>query len=367
VGVDIDDTPVDDPMSDEDTGPIVMMPPAPAAPASFRPRPGSRPGPQGTPRPQSDRAAMDNEFAMELDRLARRGDPTALPQFRAALSHPAPVVQIAAARGLSELGTTDDVPQLIALLEVHAPEHARPAMIHALGAIADARAVRPLLDIVRDPRMRELHAAAAAALGRIGAREALPYLDALYLSPDANVRTAAALAAEAIRLGRSRETYDPIARLEELLVRIDALLAASSGAGGTDPRLGILDPIAALTDLGVTWNGTVPYDLARWAVWCNRPASALRWASSRGWHFLSLADALALRAALTVGQADPGAWLPIMASEFGDHQVYVPRSYREGLVYSCFSDEPIRPAGPGKSLVDQAAAIIDAWITLSIA
>jgi hypothetical protein len=36
-------------------------------------------------------------------------------------------------------------------------------------------------------------------------------------------------------------------------------------------------------------------------------------------------------------------------------------------VYSCFSDEPIRPAGPGKSLVDQAAAIIDAWTTLSIA
>jgi hypothetical protein len=367
VGVDIDDTPIDDPMSDEDTGPIVMMPPAPPVAAPSRARPGSRPGAQGTPRPQSDRGAQDSDFAMELDRMARRGDPAALPHFRAALSHPSPMVQIVAARGLAELGTTDDVPQLIALLEVHAPEHARPAMIHALGAIADVRAVRPLLDIVRDPRVRDFHAAAAGALGRIGAREALPYLDALQISPDHAVRSAAALAAEAIRLGRSRETYDPIARLEELLVRLDTLLAASSGAGGVDPRIGILDPIGALGDLGVTWNGNVPHDLARWAVWCNRPASALRWAASRGWHFLSLSDALALRAALTVGQADPGAWLPIMASEFGDHQVYVPRSYREGLVYSCFSDEPIRPAGPGKPLVEQAAAIIDAWTTLSMA
>jgi hypothetical protein len=239
-------------------------------------------------------------------------------------------------------------------------------MIHALGALADIQAVPALLDIVRDPRVRELHAAAAAALGRIGSRDALPYLDVLDQSPDQAVRTAAALAAQAIRLGRSRETYDPIARLAESLTRLDALLGSSSGGGAVDPRIGILDPIGALRDLGVTWNGNVPHDLSRWAVWCNRPASALRWAASRGWHFLALADALALRAALTVGQADAGPWLPIMASDFGDHQVYVPRSYREGLVYSCFSDEPIRAAGPGKPLVEQVAAIIDAWTTLSI-
>jgi hypothetical protein len=55
-----------------------------------------------------------------------------------------------------------------------------------------------------------------------------------------------------------------------------------------------------------------------------------------------------------------------MASEFGDHQVYVPRSYREGVVYSVFSDEPIRPAGDCKPLVDHASAIIDAWTTLNL-
>ena len=239
-------------------------------------------------------------------------------------------------------------------------------MVAALGALGDPAAVPALIDIMRDPREAQLHAATAEAVGRIGARAALPYLDALAHARDLAVRDAAGVAAEAIRLGRSRETYDPIARLEECLGRFDSLLRTPRLDDTSDPRIEIIDPIAALIAVGVDFEGVVPHDLAVWARWCNRPASALRWAASRGWHFLSLSDALALRAALRFGNADDGPWLPIMASEFGDHQVYVPRSYREGVVYSIFSDEPIRPAGDCKPLVDHAAAVIDAWTTLNL-
>jgi hypothetical protein len=333
----------------DDTGPIVMMP----LPAMVAAR-----------RAERERLDDDGELALELERMARRGERSALRHFRAALAHPAAVVQIAAARGIAEVGSTDDIPRLIEQLERHAVPSARPAMIAALGSIADESALPALIDVLRDPREVYLHAAAAEAVGRIGSRNALPYLDALAHARDLAVRDAAGVAAEAIRLGRSRETYDPIARLEECLSRFDSLLRAPRLDDTSDPRIEIVDPIAALTDLGVTYDGAVPHDLVVWTRWCNRPASALRWAASRGWHFLSLSDALALRAALRLGDADEGPWLPIMASEFGDHQVYFPRSYREGVVYSVFSDEPIRPAGDCKPLVDHAAAIIDAWTTL---
>lgn len=318
------------------------------------------------PETEIDHGVDDGELAMELERLARLGYSGALRHFRSALDHPAAIVQIAAARGIAECGTAEDVAIVVMQLREHAAPSARPALIAALGALGDPAALPALIDILRDPREVRVHAAAAEAVGRIGSRSALPYLDALAHATDLAVRDAAALAAGAIRLGRSRETYDPIARLEECLARFDSLLRAPRLDDTSDPRIEIIDPIAALLAVGVGYEGVIPHDLAVWARWCNRPASALRWAASRGWHFLSLSDALALRAALRFGDADDGPWLPIMASEFGDHQVYVPRSYREGVVYSVFSDEPFRPAGDCKPLVDHAAAVIDAWTTLNL-
>jgi hypothetical protein len=318
------------------------------------------------PATELERVVDDGDLAVELDRLARHGDPQALRHFRSALGHPAAVVQIAAAAGIAECGNHEDIPALLEQLRSHAPAAARPAMIAALGAVGDLRCVPALIEIVREPREHQLHAVTAAALGRLGAHAALPFLDDLAASRERGVREAAAVASQAIRLGRSRETYEPIARLAESLARFDSLLAHPSGGDTSDPRLAMVDPIGALTQLGVSYDGTVPHDLAVWARWCNRPAPALRWASSRGWHFLSLADALALRAALRLGDADAGPWLPIMASDFGDHQVYVPRSYREGVVYSVFSDERFRLGGDCKPLVDHAHAIIDAWTTLRL-
>jgi len=336
---------------DGDTGPIVMLP----LPPMIKARPAT----------EIERVADDGEIAAELERMMHHGDPAALRHFRNALAHPASVVQIAAAGGLGECGTPEDVPALLDQLRHHAPTTARPAMITALGRIGDPACVPVLRELVRDARERAVHAAAAEALGRIADPATLPDLDALAASPDGGIRAAAARAAAAIRLGRSRETYDPLARLHESLARFDALLGAERSEL-SDPRLELVDPDAALIAVGVCYDGVVPRDLAVWARWCNRPASALRWASSRGWHFLSLADALTTRAALRLADSDAGPWLPIMASDFGDHQVYVPRSHREGVVYSVFSDEPLRPAGAAKTLADHAAAVVDAWTTLRL-
>jgi hypothetical protein len=361
-------------VDDGDTGPIMCLP-VPAVMMAHRPRATAEPEPpdqrtSGSARPNrtstdSGLITDDRDIAAELERLSHQGEVAALHHFRSALVHPAAVVQIAGAVGLGEHGTPEDVPQLVARLAV-APATARRAIVVALGKLAGAAAVPALIDLVRDPRERVLHADVAEALGRIGARAALPYLDALGAgaSTDEATREAAERASAAIRLQRSRETYDPLARLDESLARLDALLGTAAHPDAHD----IADPPSALLRLGVTYEGVIPRDLQRWAAWCNRPATDLTWAASRGWHFLSLADALAIRAALQLGgaDADSGPWLPIMASEFGDHQVYVPKSYREGVVYSVFHDEPFRPAGPAKTLADHAAAIIDAWTTLQL-
>jgi hypothetical protein len=336
----------------DDTGPIVMLP----LPPTVRTRPPTA----------NDGVADDEDLAFDLARLTGLGADVALPHLRSALVHPAAVVRIAAARGLAELGTSDDLPALIHQLRTSAPALARPAIVDAIGALGDATCVPVLVNLLRGQRERALHAHAAAALGRIGERSALPCLDALAAAADPAVRHAAAIAADAIRVGRSRQTYDPRARLEECLARFDLLLGLAP-RGPTDPRVAMNDPIGALTELGVTLDQIVPAELAAWATWCNRPAHALRWAASRGWHFLALADALALRAALRLADSEAGPWLPIMASDFGDHQVYVPNSHREGVVYSVFSDEKLRLGGGFKSLADHASAVLDAWTTLNLA
>jgi hypothetical protein len=340
-------------LDEGDTGPIVMLPIPALLPA------------RGAT--ELDRFADDGVIAAELERMAHASHPGAARHFRSALAHPAAVVQAAAAFGLGEHGSAGDAPALIALLREHAAPGARGAIVEAIGKLGDPAGIAVVVDVLRDPRQRALHPTAAEALGRIGDRAALPVLDGLATPPhgtavDRDTRAAAARAAEAIRLHRSRETYDPMARLTEALARFDVLLGTE--AAEHEPE--IADPATALIALGVCHHGIVPRDIATWARWCNRPAAALRWPASRGWHFLSLADALAIRGALRLATADTGAWLPIMASDFGDHQVYVPSSFRAGTVYSIFSDEPFRPAGPGKSLADHAGAILEAWTTLQL-
>src|SRR5262245_6544811 len=119
----------------DDTGPIVMMP----LPAMVAAR-----------RAERERLDTDGELAAELEHRARRGQRSALRFFREALAHPAAVVQIAGAHGLAEVGSTDDIPALLAQLTGDAAPSARPAMIGALGAIADDRAMPTLIDILRD-------------------------------------------------------------------------------------------------------------------------------------------------------------------------------------------------------------------------
>jgi hypothetical protein len=215
-----------------------------------------------------------------------------------------------------------------------------------------------LLGLIDNDHATSVRVAAIDALGRLGHRSVLDALDALEIDDTARVRSAAARAARAIRIGRSRETYDPLARLSEYLDRL-AIVIAPFGV-----------PNRPSTDNDIKANavgGRIPDDLALWSDWAARISKVPLPTIARGWKILSPRDALARRRwLLDTRNAPRGAWLPIMASDPGDYQIYFPRSPRHGAVSCWYHDEPaLMPELAAKSLVDHAQALLDAWTTLT--
>lgn len=111
--------------------------------------------------------------------LSRVGDDRAVPALTELLSSPSPYTAGAAVRGLGERKAVSAVPQVLLLLEAARPVHAqvRVAAIRAAGQLGDARAVPPLLALLRQkdvPLGVELEI--LSAIGQLGAREAEPEL-----------------------------------------------------------------------------------------------------------------------------------------------------------------------------------------------
>jgi hypothetical protein len=215
-----------------------------------------------------------------------------------------------------------------------------------------------LLAVIHGDHATSVRVAAIDALGKLGDRATLDALDALEIDDTRGVRVAAARAARAIRIGRSRETYDPLARLAECLDRLAIVIAP----------FGIHERATTDNDLKANAvGGRIPDDLALWSDWAAKVSKVTLPTIARGWKILSPRDALARRRwLLDTRNAPRGPWLPIMVSDPGDYQVYFPRSPRHGAVSCWYHDEPQLTSDlDAKPLVDHAQALLDAWTILT--
>lgn len=125
----------------------------------------------------------------DIDRLKQAGDiPTLIDRLRS----PDPHVQWRAAEALGTCGEPAVTLLLLALLSHSVP--VRLGAIEALGAIRDARAVDPILDVVHRDASLEVRWAAVLALGEIGSPDAVSSLVPLLRDPNRYLRYGAATA-----------------------------------------------------------------------------------------------------------------------------------------------------------------------------
>jgi HEAT repeat protein len=116
-------------------------------------------------------------FAVQI--LSRIKDPSTVQALLPLLEHPDSNIAQAAIEALGAVKAREAVPGLIRLLD--ADLWLQFAAVAALGEIADARAVQPLLDSLQNDMLAE---PAVEALGRIGAAEAMPRLLSLLADHD---------------------------------------------------------------------------------------------------------------------------------------------------------------------------------------
>jgi HEAT repeat protein len=100
--------------------------------------------------------------------------PNIMHDIVAALPQQAPQVQLVAIDTLEAMGATGAVPSLWALLP-HAESRVAGAIVRALGQLADASFVQPLMDLIRDADDATVARQAVWSLGRLGQR----HLDAV--------------------------------------------------------------------------------------------------------------------------------------------------------------------------------------------
>ncbi len=116
-------------------------------------------------------------FAVQI--LSRIKDPSTVQALLPLLEHPDTNIAQAAVEALGAVRARDAVPGLIRLLR--ADLWLQFAAVAALGEIADARAVQPLIESIQNEMLAE---PAVEALGKIGSAEALPCLLSLLAGQD---------------------------------------------------------------------------------------------------------------------------------------------------------------------------------------
>ena len=117
---------------------------------------------------------------------------------------------------------TESVDALLAQMEHPSPARAR--IVSALARSRDPRAVSALVGALSDEDMI-LRAAAAEALGAIGAKESVPRLQALLADPVLSVQLAAAKALVALKDTRGTEWLRQLAGSEHAAMRLAAVRA----------------------------------------------------------------------------------------------------------------------------------------------
>jgi HEAT repeat protein len=120
-----------------------------------------------------------------------------IPALIRLMGHADPTIRWKAARSLGESGPESVLPLISAL---SAPDaHIRLGAVEALGTVQDARAVRPVLDLLHCEKKIEVTWAAIIALGELGSLEAIPDLEHCLASDNRYIRYGAACALQ--RLG----------------------------------------------------------------------------------------------------------------------------------------------------------------------
>lgn len=106
-----------------------------------------------------------------------------------ALEHARPELRMAAANAIGRDGAVDAIPPLVDRLEDVDPR-VKLRAVRAAGQVADERAAAPLGALANDPRPR-MRRAVASALGEIGSERSLDALTSLTVDEDVDVRVAA--------------------------------------------------------------------------------------------------------------------------------------------------------------------------------
>jgi HEAT repeat protein len=115
--------------------------------------------------------------------------PVNISALLAALADADETVRWEAAKALIALGDKRVVPPLIALAQGAGASEQRAAAVYALGFLYDARALAPLVQVLRDRREdAQLRGHAAEALAYLGHRRAVPALIAALDDPSPEVR-----------------------------------------------------------------------------------------------------------------------------------------------------------------------------------
>ena len=146
----------------------------------------------------------------------------------------------AEARVLAAMGDPRGVEILIGQLQV--PGGGKASIIEALAASRSRLAVAPLIGLLTD--VREDHrAAAATALGRLGATDAIPALKPLLADPVLPVRSAAAAALYRLEDYSGIDLLDQLLASEHSMVRLNAAEAMAAR-----PNAAWMSVVRALAD-----------------------------------------------------------------------------------------------------------------------
>lgn len=138
--------------------------------------------------PQAD-AGLQEVIAEALTLI---GDPAAADALRLMLQSEEPGVQIKALGGIRRCGVADVLPQVMTLINAVNPQ-VRRRVAEVLGELGTEDAVKPLAGMLRSDPSFEVRSAAAKALGRLGYKSGLPYLEQA-LRDESAIRCSAVMA-----------------------------------------------------------------------------------------------------------------------------------------------------------------------------
>ncbi|HEV8547481.1 MAG TPA: HEAT repeat domain-containing protein, partial [Polyangiaceae bacterium] len=174
--------------------------------------------------------------------VARLGSPRAKPLLARLLGSEAPALRALAALGLGMLHDTGSIPELLRLLgAVDAGNLARAAAARALGMLGAQQCLEAVSSLARasDPKLR---VASLYALAELKAKDAAPALAEALVDRDPTLREAAAAAATAWASGSFKLPADPLPAPRDAKLTVEQVLEELRPVpGGEKERLAALE------------------------------------------------------------------------------------------------------------------------------